>query len=188
MGFVLLGIATLTPVGVNGALFANVAHGLITGLLFFLAGAVKDRHHTSELVALGGGLYERMPRLGGLLAFGAVASLGLPGLAGFWGEFLALLGAFRPAEALDRSLFLTLMAVAGAGTVLTATYLLVMVRRVCMGESAQRWRASPWLGDVSRIEWLAWSPLVLLVVVAGLWPKVLLDVTDPAVAVLLGVG
>jgi NADH-quinone oxidoreductase subunit M len=188
MGFVLLGIATLTPVGVNGALFANVAHGLITGLLFFLAGAVKDRHHTSELVALGGGLYERMPRLGGLLAFGAVASLGLPGLAGFWGEFLALLGAFRPAEALDRSLFLTLMAVGGAGTVLTATYLLVMVRRVCMGESAQRWRASPWLGDVSRIEWLAWSPLVLLVVVAGLWPRLLLDVTDPAVTVLLGVG
>ena len=82
MGFVLLGISTLTAIGINGALFANVAHGLITGLLFFLAGAIKDRHHTADLDLLGGGLYERMPRLGGLLAFAAVASLGLPGLAG----------------------------------------------------------------------------------------------------------
>ena len=88
----LLGLATLTPVGVNGALFANIAHGLITGLLFFLAGAVKDRHHTTVLDDRGGGRYERAPRLGGLLAFAAVASLGLPGLAGFWGEMLALLG------------------------------------------------------------------------------------------------
>jgi NADH-quinone oxidoreductase subunit M len=188
MGFVLLGIATLTPVGINGALFANIAHGLITGLLFFLAGAVKDRHHTSEMATLGGGLYERMPRMGGLLAFGAVASLGLPGLAGFWGEFLALFAAFQPADVLNRPFFLTLMVIAGTGTVLTAAYLLVMVRRVCMGETAQRWRGSPWLGDVSRIEWLAWSPLVLLVVVAGLWPKVLLGVTDPAVTALLGTG
>ena len=79
MGFVLLGISTLTPVGINGALFANIAHGLITGLLFFLVGAIKDRHHTADLDELGGGLYERTPRLGGLLAFAAVASLGLPG-------------------------------------------------------------------------------------------------------------
>jgi len=188
MGFVLLGIATLTPVGINGALFANVAHGLITGLLFFLAGAVKDRHHTSELAALGGGLYQRMPRMGGLLAFGAVASLGLPGLAGFWGEFLALFGAFRPAAALDRSLFLTLMVVAGIGTVLTAAYLLVMVRRVCMGESAQRWQASPWLGDVSRVEWLTWGPLLVAILIVGVFPGFLLGVTDPAVALLLGSG
>src|SRR5690606_8891809 len=89
MGFVLLGITTLTAVGVNGAVFAGVAHGLITGLLFFVVGAIKDRHGTGELAELGGGLYARMPRLGALLAFGAVASLGLPGLAGFWGEMLA---------------------------------------------------------------------------------------------------
>src|ERR1044072_8745881 len=115
MGFVLLGIATLTPVGINGALFANVAHGLITGLLFFLAGAIKDRHHTASLEELGGGLYERMPRLGGMLASAAIAGLGLPGLAGFWGEMLTLLGAFDPAEGLDRGYYLLLMAVAGVG-------------------------------------------------------------------------
>ena len=88
--------ATLTPVGINGALYANVAHGLITGLLFFLVGAIKDRHHTADLDVLGGGLYERLPRLGGLLAFAAVASLGLPGLAGFWGEMLDAARRLRP--------------------------------------------------------------------------------------------
>jgi NADH-quinone oxidoreductase subunit M len=195
MGFVLLGIATLTPVGVNGALFANVAHGLITGLLFFLAGAIKDRHHTSAMVDLGGGLYERLPRLGGVLAFAAVASLGLPGLAGFWGELLTLLGAFDPAAALHRPYFLVLMAIAGLGTLLTAVYLLVMLRRVAMGESGPRW-AQPAAGagapialmDVRAIEWASWVPLVLLILLAGLWPRVLLAVTDPAVRALLGAG
>ncbi len=185
MGFVLLGIATLVPAGLNGALFANVAHGLITGLLFFLAGAVKDRHHTSDLAELGGGLYARAPRLGGLLAFGAVASLGLPGLAGFWGEMLAMLGAFRPAPGLDRGLFLSLMVLAGLGTVLTAAYLLTMVRRVAQGESAPRWR-EPLFGDASRHELLVWAPIVAGVLVLGLWPGLLLELTDPAVRGLVG--
>ncbi len=205
MGFVLLGIATLTAVGINGALFANVGHGLITGLLFFLAGAIKDRHHTSAFAELGGGLYERLPRLGGVLAFAAVASLGLPGLAGFWGEVLALLGAFDPAEALQRPYFVVLMSVAGLGTLLTAVYLLVMLRRVAMGVSGPQWAAgvgpagaggasggstapsfTPHV-DVRSIEWAAWAPLIVLILLAGLWPKVLLGVSDPAVRALLGV-
>ena len=181
MGFVLLGIATLTPVGVNGALYANIAHGLITGLLFFLAGAIKDRHHTGDLDELGGGLYERTPRLGGLLAFAAVASLGLPGLAGFWGELLALLGAFDPHAALDRRLYLALMALAGAGLVLTAAYLLGLVRRVAQGRSAPRWAGAPRLGDATTLELAVWLPIVLAVLGLGLYPAALLDLTDPAV-------
>ena len=82
MGFVLLGIASMTPQGLQGALFANIAHGVITGLLFFVVGALKDRHHTAELGELGAGLRDRLPRLGWLLALGAIAGLGLPGLAG----------------------------------------------------------------------------------------------------------
>jgi NADH-quinone oxidoreductase subunit M len=192
MGFVLLGIATITPTGVNGALFANIAHGLITGLLFFLVGGLKDRTGTTDLDALaqktGAALYGRAPRLGGLLAFGAVASLGLPGLAGFWGEMLALFGAFRPDGALSRPAFLTFMAVGAFGTLLTAAYLLVVVRRVCMGTAPLESHERPRLADVHSYEFAAWTPLVVLTVVAGLWPKVLLGLTDPAVQQLLAGG
>ncbi|MFE1508025.1 NuoM family protein [Streptomyces sp. NPDC058726] len=189
MGFVLLGIATMTPTGVNGALFANVAHGLITGLLFFLVGGLKDRTGSTDLDTLaketGAALYGRAPRLGALFAFAAVASLGLPGLAGFWGEMLALFGAFEPAEGLSRPAFLTFMAIGAFGTLLTAAYLLVVVRRVCMGAVPQD---APALTDVRLHEFAAWTPLVVLTVVAGLWPKALLGLTDPAVQQLLSGG
>ncbi|WP_448333006.1 complex I subunit 4 family protein [Streptomyces sp. DSM 41534] len=197
MGFVLLGIATLTPTGVNGALFANIAHGLITGLLFFLVGALKDRSGTTDLDQLAGtsgaALYGRAPRLGGLLAFGAVASLGLPGLAGFWGEMLAMFGAFDPADGLSRPAFLTYMALAGFGTLLTAAYMLVVVRRVCMGDQpiepgTGTGAGRPALADVHGHEFAAWSPLVALTVLAGLWPAALLGLTDPAVQQLLAGG
>ena len=186
MGFVLLGISTLTPVGINGALYANIAHGLITGLLFFLAGAIKDRHHTADLEVLGGGLYERMPRLGGLLAFAAIASLGLPGLAGFWGEMLVLLGAFDPAPELSRGYYLLLMALAGVGVVLTTTYFAMVIRRVAQGTSFQAWKDAVLLRDASTYELVVWSPVVLLVVAFGLWPGWLLDATDPVVRRLMG--
>ncbi|MFC9337156.1 NuoM family protein [Streptomyces sp. NPDC057020] len=190
MGFVLLGIATMTPTGVNGALFANVAHGLVTGLLFFLVGAVKDRYGTADLDTLAGAtgaaLYGRAPRLGALLAFAAVASLGLPGLAGFWGEMLALFGAFEPAAGLSRPAFLTFMAIGAFGTLLTAAYLLLVVRRVCMGGPRPAGEAP--IADVQGYEVAAWTPLVALTVLAGLWPAVLLGLTDPAVQKLLAGG
>ncbi|MFJ8309012.1 MULTISPECIES: NuoM family protein [unclassified Streptomyces] len=189
MGFVLLGIASLTPTGVNGALFANIAHGLITGLLFFLVGALKDRYGTADLDTLAGAtgaaLYGRAPRLGGLLAFAAVASLGLPGLAGFWGEMLSMFGAFDPAAGLSRPAYLTFVAIAAFGTLLTAAYLLAVVRRVCMGGHQAE---GPRLADIQGYEFAAWSPLVALTVLAGLWPAVLLGLTDPAVQKLLAGG
>ncbi|NJP47999.1 complex I subunit 4 family protein [Actinacidiphila epipremni] len=189
MGFVLLGIASLNPTGVNGALFANIAHGLITGLLFFLVGAVKDRYGSSDLDQLAGrtgaALYGRAPRLGGLLAFAAVASLGLPGLAGFWGEMLAMFGSFDPAAGLSRPAYLTFTAVAAFGTLLTAGYLLTVVRRICMGDKDTA-ELTPALPDVRGYEFAAWTPLAALTVVAGLWPAALLGLTDPAVRSLLG--
>ncbi|WP_179888990.1 NADH-quinone oxidoreductase subunit M [Streptomyces sp. G9] len=225
MGFVLLGIATMTPTGINGALFANIAHGLITGLLFFLVGAIKDRYGTADLDTLAGAtgaaLYGRAPRLGALLAFAAVASLGLPGLAGFWGEMLTLFGAYSPAEGLSRPAFRTFMAIGAFGTLLTAAYMLIVVRRVCMGEHAPHSRLSPddrspqtpdgpepsgaavsqppgsagprsattpQLADIHPYEAAAWTPLAALTVVAGLWPAVLLGLTDPAVQQLLAGG
>ncbi|WP_342774850.1 NADH-quinone oxidoreductase subunit M [Nonomuraea longispora] len=218
MGFVLLGFATLTPVGVNGALFANVAHGLITGLLFFLAGAVKDRYHTADMPSLGGGMLATLPRLGSLLTFASIASLGLPGLAGFWGEMLALFGAFQPANVLPRPLFLTYMVIGGLGAVLTAAYFLVMLSRVTHGRPQRPARPAARVlqevggpppavpddvagpppavlddvgrppGDVRTHELLAWTPLVVLILLFGLWPGLLLSLTTPAVLTLLGVA
>ena len=84
MGFVMLGIATLTDFGINAAIFGMVAHGLITGMLFFVAGSVKERYHTLEISRLGG-LLIQAPRMGWILGFISMASPGLPRLAGFWG-------------------------------------------------------------------------------------------------------
>jgi NADH-quinone oxidoreductase subunit M len=180
MGFVLLGIATLTRVGIQGALIGNVAHGLITGLLFFVVGGIKERFHTSDIRELGGGLLAKLPTLGGVILFAAVASLGLPGLAGFWGEMLAMLGAYSPAPALSRPLFLVLMAVAGVGTVLTVVYFLAMLRRVDFGLVTSRWRdvAVP---DVAASDLLAWVPLVVLALAVGVWPRLVLGVGAAAV-------
>jgi NADH-quinone oxidoreductase subunit M len=187
MGLVLLGIATLTPVGINAALFGNIAHGLITGLLFFLVGGVAERYGTTDMDKIGGGLLAVAPRLGSLLVFASVASLGMPGLAGFWGEMLAMLAAFQPNPALSRGLYLTFMIVAGIGAVLTAAYFLVMLRRVAYGVVRAPWRSLP-LRDVTSFELAAWIPLVVVVVGAGLWPRALLGLTDGAVRSLLGSG
>jgi NADH-quinone oxidoreductase subunit M len=131
MGFVMLGIATLTPMGINAAIFGMVAHGLITGMLFFIAGSVKDRYHTLEIKRLSG-LLKQIPRMGWLLGFAAMASLGLPGLAGFWGEFPALLASYSPR--FHEEVFRVYLVVAALGTVLAAGYLLWLFQRTAFGE------------------------------------------------------
>jgi NADH-quinone oxidoreductase subunit M len=185
MGFVLLGIATLTSAGVQGALIGNVAHGVITGLLFFLVGGVKERFHTSDVTELGGGLLAKLPALGGLLLVASIASLGLPGLAGFWGEMLALLGAYSPASGLSRPLFVTLTGLAAAGTVLTAVYFLAMLRRVDFGVVTDRWRGER-LADAAAVDLVAWTPLVVLAIGLGVWPGLVLRVSESAVRGLFG--
>ncbi|HEX6446068.1 MAG TPA: NADH-quinone oxidoreductase subunit M [Streptosporangiales bacterium] len=187
MGFVLLGIATLTPVGVNAALFGNIAHGVITGLLFFLAGAVKERYGTTDFTELGSGMRAKIPHLAAFLAVTSVASLGLPGFAGFWAEMLALLGAWQPAAGLPRPVYLAYLAIAGLGSLLTAAYFLVMVHRVAHGQVAARWRAVA-LPGVSRVELVTWLPLAVAMVLAGVWPRTLLGLTQAAVQRLLGGG
>ena len=185
MGFVMLGIATLTDVGINGAIFGMVAHGLITGMLFFLAGSIHERYHTREISELGGVL-QQIPRFGSLLTYTAIASLGLPGLAGFWGEFLALLGAYQPHPALNETLFRVLMVGGGIGTVLTAGYFLWMLQRVNLGRPPATFADKPGIFDVQRLEWLAWAPLLILILGAGLFPKLVLDVTGDAVSFVTG--
>jgi NADH-quinone oxidoreductase subunit M len=181
MGFVLLGIASMTPQGLQGALFANVAHGLITGLLFLVVGAVKDRHHTADLASVGTGLRDRAPRLGWLLAFGAIAGLGLPGLAGFWGELLAIVGAWDAPALGAASRPLTVAAV--VGTAVAAAYLLRVLRLVWHGPRPAAPRVA---GDATTHELAVAAPLVVFTVALGLLPWLLLGVTGPAVRLLLG--
>ncbi|MER7166671.1 NADH-quinone oxidoreductase subunit M [Micromonospora sp. NPDC000207] len=180
MGFVLLGVATLTATGIQGALIGNIAHGVITGLLFFLAGAIKDRTGTGSLAELSG-LRETAPRLAGLLAFAAVASLGLPGLAGFWGEALAVIAAVQVGGAY----WTTLAVLAAVGGALTAAYLLRLLRRVTHG------RPGPAVGSVTPVlsgaELTAWAPLVVLTLAIGLAPTLVLGVAGEPVAALVEV-
>jgi NADH-quinone oxidoreductase subunit M len=180
MGFVMLGIATMTQVGINAAIFGMVAHGLITGMLFFEVGSIYDRYHTRLIADIGGGLIRRAPRLGAALAVTAIASLGLPGLAGFWGEVLALFGAFQPGPGLDVGLYRTLMVFGGIGTILTAGYLMWMLQRITYGVVPDRWEQVA-LEDTTRTEWFAWAPLLVLMVVLGLAPTLVFGITNDAV-------
>ena len=197
MGFVMLGISTLTEFGINAALFGMVAHGLITGMLFFLAGSVKHRYHTLEINRLSGMLIQ-MPRLGWILGFAAMASLGLPGLAGFWGEFPAILSAYNPNFGLDVTLYRTLMVIAALGTVLAAAYLLWLYQRTAFGRPNPEFAGTHSVGaaaaddhhgadihDVTPIEWIAWTPFLIAIVVFGVYPQLMFGVMDPAVTALV---
>jgi NADH-quinone oxidoreductase subunit M len=211
MGFVMLGISTLTVTGINAALFGMVAHGLITGMLFFLAGSVKHRYHTLEISRLSGMLIQ-MPKLGWILGFCAMASLGLPGLAGFWGEFPALLASWNPNQvALSdlEDLYRTLTVIAAIGTVLAAAYLLWLYQRTAFGNPPAEFGGGGHdshghvahslsaaandqhdehhddIHDVTPIEWIAWTPFLIAIIVFGVYPKLMFDVMDPAVTQLV---
>ena len=183
MGFVMLGIASLTDVGLNAAVIGMVAHGLITGLLFFLAGSMHHRYHTREMDRLGGNI-KLMPVMGGIFAFTAMASLGLPGLAGFWGEFMSLVGAYNPLAGLSLGVFRTSMVVAAIGTILTAGYMLWMLQRVNLGEPSDEWRDREFQ-DVDRFEMGAWVPLMVLIVVIGFYPRIIFGATTDTVVSLV---
>ncbi len=191
MGFVVLGAATFTVGGVQAAVYASVAHGLITGLLFFVAGAVKDRYGTADLAQIRV-LYGRVPRLAGVFAFGAMASLGLPGLAGFWGEMLAIRSAVDQAAALPEATFAVLAVIAALGVILTSAYFLVVMRGSLQGSDVALVEhpvpadlvAPP--ADVGALEWVAWSPLIALTLLFGVAPGLLLSPVSEAASVFFG--
>lgn len=178
MGFVLLGIASMTATGFTAALVGNVAHGIITGLLFFLAGAIKHRTHTGLLSDLGG-LRERAPALAGLLAFAAIASLGLPGLAGFWGEAFAVVAAIGRGD----GLWITLGVLAAIGGAVAAAYFLRLLRTVTHGAASPIVASIPRPG-IAGAEFVAWSPLVALAIVIGLVPGLVLAMANDPIQAL----
>jgi NADH-quinone oxidoreductase subunit M len=187
MGFVMLGIATLTDFGLNAAVFGMVAHGLITGMLFFVAGSVQERYETREMSKLGG-LLTQAPKLGWILGFCTMASLGLPGLAGFWGEFPAVLASYNPSKLADGLFggdnlwtYRTFMVIAAIGTVLAAGYLLWMLQRVAFGKPKPEFENAH-IHDLHAPEWIAWTPLLALIVLLGIYPNVIFSVSDDAVS------
>jgi NADH-quinone oxidoreductase subunit M len=116
-----------------------------------------------------------------VLGLAAMASLGLPALAGFWGEFMSLMASFDPLASINATpTFRTFMVVAAIGTVLTAGYMLFMLRSVNFGEPSEEWTGQTF-HDIDATEWIAWAPLVVGTIVIGLLPGVVFDATNDAV-------
>jgi NADH-quinone oxidoreductase subunit M len=164
MGFVMLGLFSLTPQGVQGAILQMLNHGLSTGALFLIVGMMYERKHTRDLNAFGG-LMKLMPVFGALSLVAVLSSIGLPGLNGFVGEFTILLGAFRSPALVPQPEIYT--AFAATGIILAAVYMLWMFQRVYLGEVKPQ---NQDMKDLSvREEWLL-VPLVILMFIIGLYP------------------
>ena len=187
MGFVALALAAGSETGLQAALFANIAHGIISALLFFLVGGLKLRWGSVDLAVARPALRETSPRLGFLFVLGLAASLGLPGLAGFWGEFFSVYAAWLPAADRPRALFVTCAVVAAVGAALAAGYALRVARRVWMGDRPDP-EAAAVTPDTRGVELAVLSVLGVLVVVLGVLPGPLLSVTADAAALIAGGG
>jgi NADH-quinone oxidoreductase subunit M len=178
LGFILLGAASGNAVGLNGAVFQQVSHGLYSALLFILVGVIAVRTGTRRIRELGG-LAARMPWAGGLLALGALAAMGLPGLAVFVSEFMSIMGGYEA--------FPVQGVLAALGIVLSAMYLLYMLARVIFGPIERP--AYQEVADAGGIEMAAVVPLAVLLVLLGILPGLLISVQRPAVeAVLAAIG
>ncbi len=166
LGFIVLGTFALTSAGLQGAVIQNVNHGLTTGALFLLVGMIYERRHTKQIADFGG-LWKVMPIYSGMFLFAAFASIGLPGLNGFVGEFLILIGTYAtlPVFAI----------IAASGVVLAAIYLLWAYERVFTGVPDKP--ENQVLQDMNGREIALMAPIVVLILVLGLYPKILLEKT-----------
>ena len=174
LGFVMLGLFTLTPQGLVGGIVQMINHGLSTGALFLVVGMLYERRHT-RLIAEFGGLWKVMPQLSALFLIVCLSSVGLPGLNGFVGEFLILLGAFQ----VDR-----LAAVlATTGIIFAAVYLLWMYQRVIFGVITKE--ANRRLPDLSAREWAILLPILALIVWIGVYPASFTGMTEASVQALI---
>ena len=174
LGFIVLGTFALTSGGLAGGVVQNINHGITTGALFLLVGMIYDRRHTKQIADFGG-LAQVMPIFAGLFLFTAFASIGLPGLNGFVGEFMVLIGSFPTLPIYTM--------VAAAGVVLAAIYLLWAYERTFTGPLDKPENKA--LDDLSPREIGILAPLVVLMLVLGLYPKILLDRVEPSTEAIL---
>ncbi|MCI4371915.1 MAG: hypothetical protein L3J78_04625, partial [Thermoplasmata archaeon] len=158
MGFVLLGASSLTVIGVQGAIFQLFNHGIITAILFMLAGSVKHSTGTREIPDLQG-LAKVMPQFSIVLAIGFFASLGLPGLNSFWSEFMVFVGAYDP---LRRLIIIPLISI-----VITAAYYVYTMQRILLGDAPEKLAKAH---DLLPWERISYAVLVALVFLVGFFP------------------
>lgn len=173
LGFIILGIFSLNTQGIEGGLLQMVNHGVSTGALFILVGWIYERRHTREIAALSG-LQKAAPVMAGVFTVVMLSSIGLPGLNGFVGEFLILLGAFSGAK--------WWAVVATSGVILAALYLLWAYQRVFHGEATGD---NATMKDISLSEFLSLAPLLALIVFMGVYPKPVLERMEPSVQALV---
>ena len=174
MGFVTMGIFTLTHQGVEGGIFQMLSHGVVSGALFLCVGVVYDRMHTREIAAYGG-LVNRMPVYAACFMVFTLANVGLPGTGGFVGEFLTMLGAY-----LHNS---WLAIFSATGVILSAAYALFLYRRIIFGELVKP--ALKTIEDLTAREIAILAPLVVITLLMGIYPAPVFNVTTPAVAKLI---
>jgi NADH-quinone oxidoreductase subunit M len=170
LGFVMLGIASFTPISVTGSVYQMLNHGVSTGALFFLVGMLYERRHT-RLISEFGGLKNVMPWLAAVMLLVSLSSIAVPGFNGFIGEFLILIGSwpFSP----------TMTAIASLGVILAAGYMLWMVQRVLYGEVTNPKNST--LPDLSVREWCVLAPLLVLAVFMGVASPMFTRQIEPTV-------
>jgi NADH-quinone oxidoreductase subunit M len=167
LGFVLLGVFAWNTLALSGAVMQMLAHGVSTGALFIIVGALQERTRTRDMRRMGG-LWDTMPRLAALAMFFGIASLGLPGMGNFVGEFLVLLGSYRVS--------VTVTAMASVVLVTAMVYALALIQKTFHGDNVHRWR----LPDASVRETAALGAMVAASVWLGLYPQPVLDKVIPA--------
>ncbi|HEY4125499.1 MAG TPA: NADH-quinone oxidoreductase subunit M [Rhizomicrobium sp.] len=174
MGFVTMGIFTLTHQGIEGSIYQMLSHGVVSGALFLCVGVVYDRMHTREIAAYGG-LVERMPFYAACFMVFTLANVGLPGTGGFVGEFLTMLGAF------EANTWVAIFA--ATGVILSAAYALYLYRRIIFGALVKP--ALMTIADLTPREIVILVPLVIITILMGIYPKPIFDVTSSSVANLI---
>jgi NADH-quinone oxidoreductase subunit M len=167
MGFVLIGVFARNELALQGAMIQMICHGISTGALFILVGALQERTHTREMARLGG-LWDVAPRMGGVAMLFSVAALGLPGLGNFIGEFLILLGVYQVSG--------LAAALAAVGLISGTIYSLWMVQKTFHGER----RREESITDLSWREMGIFASLIAAIVWIGLYPQPLLSMAKPA--------
>ena len=184
MGFAMLGIASGTVAGIDGAMAVSISHGFVTGMLFLVFGMMYERLHTREIKKISG-VMAAMPVIGGLFCFASFASLGLPGLSGFVGEFLALVGSWQSTAWPQ-----WLTVIAAVGVLLGAAYMLWLLQRIIFGKESEAVKevVASKNNTIKAYELISVIPLIVLIIGMGVYWSGLLNLVDPVVQALFGIG